>query len=48
MRLGECLQVGLCSLTCPKGLDPRAALEELKEMYASYEERRDKEVFSAM
>lgn len=36
MRLGECLQVGLCSLTCPKGLDPRAALEELKEMYASY------------
>ena len=26
MKLGECYQIGLCSLTCPKGLNPRAAL----------------------
>ena len=27
MKLGECYQIGMCSLTCPKGLDPRKALE---------------------
>jgi succinate dehydrogenase (ubiquinone) iron-sulfur subunit len=34
MKLGECYQIGLCSLTCPKGLNPRAALGHLKELYA--------------
>ena len=40
MKLGECYQIGLCSLTCPKGLNPRAALKHLKELYADYDERR--------
>ena len=40
MKLGECYQIGLCSLTCPKGLNPRAALQHLKELYADYEEKK--------
>ena len=40
MKLGECYQIGLCSLTCPKGLNPRAALKHLKDLYADYEHRR--------
>jgi succinate dehydrogenase/fumarate reductase-like Fe-S protein len=31
----------MCSLTCPKGLDPRRALEHLKELYAEYKERKE-------
>jgi len=37
MKLGECYQIGLCSLACPKGLNPRAALKHLKDMYAEFE-----------
>lgn len=40
MKLGECYQIGLCSLTCPKGLNPRAALRHLKDMYAEHEENK--------
>ena len=43
MKLGECYQIGLCSLTCPKGLNPRAALGHLKELYADYAEKREHE-----
>lgn len=35
-KLERCYQIGACSLTCPKGLDPRAAIEKLKEMYTDY------------
>ena len=28
----------MCSLACPKGLNPRAALKHLKDMYAEFEE----------
>ena len=38
MKLGECYQIGMCSLACPKGLNPRAALKHLKDMYAEFEE----------
>lgn len=41
MKLGECYQIGLCSLTCPKGLNPRAALYHLKELYADYAHRKE-------
>jgi len=41
MKLGECYQIGLCSLTCPKGLDPRAAAEGLKNLYSDYRKRKD-------
>lgn len=41
MKLGECYQIGLCSLTCPKGLDPRAAAEGLKNLYTDYRKRKE-------
>jgi succinate dehydrogenase (ubiquinone) iron-sulfur subunit len=44
MKLGECYQIGLCSLTCPKGLNPRGALGHLKELYHDYEQRKDSEM----
>jgi succinate dehydrogenase (ubiquinone) iron-sulfur subunit len=43
MKLGECYQIGLCSLSCPKGLNPRAALKHLKELYADYADKREHE-----
>ena len=44
MKLGECYQIGLCSLACPKGLNPRAALGHLKELYTDYEHRKEEEM----
>jgi succinate dehydrogenase (ubiquinone) iron-sulfur subunit len=44
MKLGECYQIGLCSLACPKGLNPRAALKHLKELYADYHHRKEAEI----
>jgi hypothetical protein len=31
-------------LACPKGLNPRAALGHLKELYTDYEHRKDAEM----
>lgn len=44
MKLGECYQIGMCSLTCPKGLDPRRALEHLKHLYEEYKDRKEAEM----
>jgi len=44
MKLGECYQIGLCSLACPKGLNPRGALQHLKELYSDYSERKEAEI----
>jgi succinate dehydrogenase (ubiquinone) iron-sulfur subunit len=46
MKLGECYQIGLCSLVCPKGLDPRKALENLKHLYEDYKERKEAQLTS--
>lgn len=35
-KLDRCYQIGACSLTCPKGLDPRAAVKQLQELYSDY------------
>ena len=35
-KLDRCYQIGACSLTCPKGLDPRANVKKLQELYADY------------
>lgn len=43
MKIGECYQIGLCSLTCPKGLNPRAALKHLKDLYGDYAEKKEHE-----
>jgi len=37
----KCYQIGSCTATCPKGLNPRDALKHLKEMVADYEERKE-------
>lgn len=43
MKLGECYQIGMCSLACPKGLDPRRALDHLKHLYFEYKHRKELE-----
>lgn len=39
-KLDRCYQIGACSLACPKGLDPRAAIEKLKSLYAEYKKNK--------
>ena len=46
MKLDECFQLGICSLACPKGLDPRKAIEELKDLYHHHKVRKEKETTS--
>ena len=41
--MDECYQIGICSLTCPKGLDPRQAIANLKEMYLEYKDKKHHE-----
>lgn len=40
-KLDQCFQIGVCSLACPKGLDPRKSLEHLKDLYKDYKHRKD-------
>lgn len=42
LKLSECFQLGVCSLACPKGLDPRAAIEHIDELYKEYVERKER------
>jgi len=44
MKLGECYLIGLFSLACLKGLDPRAAFAHLKELYTEFNERKEAEM----
>jgi succinate dehydrogenase (ubiquinone) iron-sulfur subunit len=39
-KLERCYQIGACSLTCPKGLDPREAIEKLKDLYSDYKKKK--------
>jgi succinate dehydrogenase (ubiquinone) iron-sulfur subunit len=39
-ELKKCYQIGSCTATCPKGLNPRDALKYLKEMVSDYEKRK--------
>jgi succinate dehydrogenase/fumarate reductase-like Fe-S protein len=40
-KLKKCYTIGACTVTCPKGLNPRDALEALKVKVKDYEDRRD-------
>lgn len=40
MKLDDCQNIGMCSVTCPKGLDPRAALQELLGLAKEFKEER--------
>jgi succinate dehydrogenase (ubiquinone) iron-sulfur subunit len=35
-KIERCYQIGACSITCPKGLDPRMAIEKLQNLYKEY------------
>lgn len=39
-KVDRCYQIGACSLTCPKGLDPRQAIEKLKDLYGEYKRKK--------
>lgn len=38
-KLDRCYQIGACSMTCPKGLDPRENIRKLQSLYADYKEK---------
>jgi len=40
VALDECQNIGMCSVTCPKGLDPRTALQNLLKMVKDFKEVR--------
>ena len=40
MKMGECFQIGLCTLNCPKQLNPQGHIKELQQMYEHYKERK--------
>lgn len=39
MRLSACENIGMCTVTCPKGLDPQTAINELLGMINERHER---------
>lgn len=40
MKLDDCQNIGMCSVTCPKGLDPRKHLQSLIELVKNHKESR--------
>lgn len=32
MKVDECQNIGMCTVTCPKGLDPQGAVQKLMKM----------------
>lgn len=40
VRLDDCQQIGMCTVTCPKGLNPQLSLENLINMVKDFRERR--------
>lgn len=36
-RVDECQNIGMCSVTCPKGLDPQKSLQALLKMVGEHE-----------
>ena len=39
IRLKACENIGMCTVTCPKGLDPQTAINELLGMVAARKEK---------
>ena len=39
LKLKECENIGMCTVTCPKGLDPQRAINELLRMVAEKKEK---------
>jgi len=40
IKLDDCQNIGMCSVTCPKGLDPRSALQSLLRLAKEYKEEK--------
>lgn len=40
MKLDECQNIGMCSVTCPKGLDPQSAVQDLLKMVHELRDKR--------
>lgn len=43
IKLDDCQNIGMCSVTCPKGLDPQSALQSLIKMVKEYKEKKIEE-----
>jgi succinate dehydrogenase (ubiquinone) iron-sulfur subunit len=41
IKLSGCYQIGGCSLACPKGLDPRYAIEKLQYLYKDFQRQKE-------
>jgi len=39
LKLDACENIGMCSVTCPKGLNPQGAIQHLMKMVESMAER---------
>ncbi|KAM3133217.1 hypothetical protein pb186bvf_014645 [Paramecium bursaria] len=40
MRVDECQNIGMCTATCPKGLDPQKSMNHLMKLIDDFKERR--------
>lgn len=43
IKLDECQNIGMCTVTCPKGLNPQLAIQELMKMVKELEENKVEE-----
>ena len=43
IKLEECQNIGMCTVTCPKGLNPQGAIQELLKMVRELEENKTEE-----
>jgi succinate dehydrogenase/fumarate reductase-like Fe-S protein len=39
LRIKECENIGMCTVTCPKGLDPQRSINELLRMITEKKEK---------
>jgi succinate dehydrogenase/fumarate reductase-like Fe-S protein len=44
LRISKCENIGMCTVTCPKGLNPQAAINELLGMIKERKERASQEL----
>ena len=43
IKIEECQNIGMCTVTCPKGLNPQGAIQELLRMVRELEENKTEE-----
>jgi succinate dehydrogenase (ubiquinone) iron-sulfur subunit len=40
LKLDDCQNIGMCTATCPKELDPQASLQHLMELVKDFKDRK--------